>query len=330
MYHPITKNRYKLQNIIMLMILLWFLVGCGNNIKQPLKLDASTTANATSNKDLNISVDAKDLAKSIEESHKGHEHHGLKSLIARMNTNAVIENDKAALSETPRKTGSISFAQSLQPLFTGSSRVGMKLLIISASGNPTTADSSDPVLDGIRYFAQEIGIPHDVLIATTETLTEDKLVAANGDGKYQGIIVTETGLLFNNNGSFESAFSDAEWNLLWQYEREFDVRHLAMSGFPGTFPEDYGLRNVDQSGDPLTAKLTTDGAAIFSSLKSGINMPIKNAFTYHARRCSGLDCPTVDTKPILTDAATGNVLGALTKTADGRQVINLTMNHNSF
>ncbi len=320
MYRPKSK-RYGLRNTVLLVSFLWLLVSCGSaKLTQPVATNQSSTPVSVSN-DTGVQINTNGIDAD------GHE---FQTLVARMNANAVIQDNKAALKQTPSQTGGINFNPPLQQLFVGSPRVGMKLLIISASGNPTTADASDPVLDGVRYFAQEIGIPYDVMIATTETLTEAKLIAANGDGKYQGIIVTETGLLYNNAGVFESAFTSEEWNLLWQYEREFNVRHLAMSGFPGTFPEDYGLRNVSQTGDPLTANLTTDGAAIFSSLKSGLNMPIKNAFTYLAQLCVGATCPVIDTKPVLTDQATGNILGAVTKTADGRQVLNLTMNHNAF
>jgi len=44
----------------------------------------------------------------------------------------------------------------------------------------------------------------------------------------------------------------------------------------------------------------------------------------------GAACPTISTTPILTNKANGNVLGAVTSTADGREVLSLTMNHNSF
>jgi len=311
--------KFGLRNTLLLLALSWLLVACGSaKPTQPVMNSSPSSTSTSSDAGIQMNTNGIDT-----------DDHEFQTLVARMNTNAVLKDNKAALTQIPSYDGRVGYNPPLKPLFVGSPRVGMKLLIISAAGNPTTADSSDPVLDGIRYFAQEIGIPYDVMIANSETLTEAKLIAANGDGKYQGIIVTETGLLYNNAGVFESAFTDAEWNLLWQYEREFNVRHLAMSGFPGTFPEDYGLRNVTQSGDPLTAKLTADGAPIFSSLKSGINLPIENAFTYFAQLCSGVGCPTVDTKAILTDQATGGILGAVTN-LDGRQVLSLTMNHNSF
>jgi len=234
-------------------------------------------------------------------------------------------SDKTALSESNKVDGQVDFDAPLRPLFTGSPRVDMKLLLVTS-----TADN--PNLKAISYFAKELGVPFDTLIATQENLTQNKLIKANGDGKYQGIILTEVGLAYNNNGVYESAFSTAEWNLLWQYEREFNVRQVAINGFPSTFPEDYGLRFASSLAvteqNPITATLTTDGKTVFESLKPDIVIPIKNAFVFRATTC-GSACPNVTTKPLIKDN-TGKVLAALSTTADGREVLSMTFSHNSF
>ena len=256
--------------------------------------------------------------------HIGHEH-DYRHLIAKANVQGLLDStDKSALALSPQAQGNVDFSPSLRPLFVGSPRVDMKLLIISAEGG-----TADPTLEGITYFAKEIGVPYDVLIASNEPLTEAKLIKANGDGKYQGIITTDAALVYNNGGIFVSAFDTAEWNLLWQYAREFNVRQIVMGGFPGTLPEDLGLRNVTQSGNDISTSLTNAGTAIFSSLNSGVDIPIVGAFTYEASLC-GAACPTITTTPILTNKANGNTLGAVTTTADGREILSLTMNHNSF
>ena len=237
-----------------------------------------------------------------------------------------LQQDTTALSIKPQSTNHVDVSPSIRPLFTGSGRVGMKLLIISA-------EDGDASLAGITYFAKEIGIPYEILIAKDTTLTQSKLVDANGDGQYQGIILTDKSLAYNNGGVFMSAFDETEWNLLWQYAREFSVRQVIMGGFPGINPEDYGLRNVDglESGNDRIAKLTQDGTTIFSSLKANVEIPISGAYVYQASLCATA-CPevTATTTPILTDSSTGNILGAVSKTADGREVLSLTMNHNSF
>ncbi len=249
------------------------------------------------------------------------------TLVARANIQDMFRaSESIALNEQPKAEGSVDFTPSLQPLFAGSPRVDMKLLILAAT-------AADPNLEAISYFAKEIGVPFDVIITTQETLSQASLIKANGDGKYQGIVLTELGLLANNAGVFQSSFTTAEWNLLWQYEREFNVRQLVMSGFPGAFPEDYGLRFsngiASTSANPINAKLSAAGATVFASLKATANIPIKNSFAYLSTVC-GAACPTVTTTPLLTDGATGTVLAASTTTADGREVLSLTMNHNSF
>jgi len=250
-------------------------------------------------------------------------------LISKANIMDMYSNqDSSAVNLKPQAAENVDFQPLLRPLFTGSARVGMKLLIISAEGG-----DADPNLAGITYFAKEIGVPYDVLIAKNTALTTAQLIDASGDGKYQGIILSEKALVFNNNGVFESAFDSTEWNLLWQYMREFGVRQVAMSGFPGASPEDYGLRNVtgQETADTVTARITSQGANIFESLKSDADVPITGSFTYRAELC-GAACPdvTATTTPMLTDAATGNILAAISNTDDGREIMTFTMNHNSF
>ena len=236
------------------------------------------------------------------------------------------------------KADAVSFKPQLKPLFAGTSRVGMSLLIISANGNPANRDGSDPMLDAATFFAEQIGIPFDVMIAQNEQLTEARLLEANGDGKYQGIILTNSALTFNNAGVFESAFDTAEWNLLWQYAREFNVRQLSLDSFPGAFPEDLGLREASSTGtttdSPLNIGITAAGQDIFGSLKASATIPIKNAFVNLATVCSEdpvLACPAgVTTTPILRDNSTNQIVGTVSRTADNREVLNLTMGHNYF
>ncbi len=303
------QNRwYQFITVLLFLVLIGMLSSCGT-------VESTTATSPITNNPSSGST-----------GHIGHDDsHDYRHLIAKANVgDLLISSNTTALAKAPEGQGTVGFSPQLRPMFTGSPRVDMKLLIISAEGGV-----ADPTLAGITFFAKEIGIPYDVMIAKNETLTEAKLINANGDGKYQGIITTEVGLLFNNGGTFSSAFDTTEWNLLWQYAREFNVRQIAMSGFPGTFPEDYGLRNLTQSGNDRNIRLTSQGAPIFGSLKSNATIPVTGAFTYEAGLC-GAACPTISTTPIITDAATNNVLGAVTTTADSREVLSLTMNHNSF
>ncbi len=213
--------------------------------------------------------------------------------------------------------------------------LNMRILIISPTANDNT-------LFALESLLMQVGVPYDVLIATEETLTNDKL-RSNGKGLYQGIFLTDGALTYDTGGgNFESAFTlcepnssnenndeDCQWNILWQYERDFKVRQVSMFTFPGTIPEDLGvLPNglVDTTGTPLNVNLTLEGQSIFSSLKTNATIPIKSAFTYLA--ASNSNSPELAT-PLLEDSA-GNIVAISGILSDGREHITLFMGHNPF
>ncbi len=212
----------------------------------------------------------------------------------------------------------------------------MQLLVISAK-------SSDTTLEAVEALLQQVGVPYEVLIAAPsggapeERLTETRLVtkdaSGNVRGRFQGIILTDAALSFNENEgtnlpeSYVSAFSEEEWSALWQYERDSGVRQVALTNFPSTYPEDYGmsyLRPVDTTDAALNIKLTSAGQSIFSSLNRDISMPVRYAYTYLAE--INATSATVTT-PILQDAG-GNIVGVVSTAQDGRERMALTMGHN--
>jgi hypothetical protein len=84
---------------------------------------------------------------------------------------------------------------------------------------------------------------------------------------------------------------------LWEYERKFGVRQVALSarGDPG--PENYCLRpGTEQTVDakPIHAVTTPAGAAIFDYLKADAQLPIANSYVYRT-----LLQPGCATEPIL-------------------------------
>ena len=156
----------------------------------------------------------------------------------------------------------------------------------------------------------------------------------NGDvGRYQGIILTTGSLTYDTGGGvFASAFDAAEWQLLWTYAGNLDVRQVALFNFPATFPEDYGIKGIDPDGDgiangnadPTNMSMTAAGQQIFKSLKANAAIPVLNSFKYP----SVLDGSNgITATPILTDSA-GNILGVTSTSADGRERMALTMAHN--
>ncbi|SFI63222.1 hypothetical protein [Nitrosomonas sp. Nm34] len=125
--------------------------------------------------------------------------------------------------------------------------VNLKVLVIS-----TGDETQDLGFSYIKPVLDEIGVPYDVLNASTQDLTADMLASLNGVacssldegcvGSYNGIILTISDLTPN--------FTPAEWDILHNYEKDFKVREAVLSGWPATYSDpnapfgiylDYGL-----------------------------------------------------------------------------------------
>ena len=125
--------------------------------------------------------------------------------------------------------------------------VKLKVLVIT-TGNET----EDQGLAYIKPVLAEMGVPFDILNAATQGLTAEMLASSNGVacgaqdsgcvGNYNGIILTSSDLA--------SSFTVSEWDILHEYEKDFHVREVVLSGWPGTYwdPDspfgiylDYGL-----------------------------------------------------------------------------------------
>ena len=191
-------------------------------------------------------------------------------------------------------------------------RVALRSLVIGA-----TAD--DPAVAAWVALLDQAGIPHDVLIATDQPLTTDVLVEADGTGKYQAILLATNNLSYDvGGGTFDSAFTSAEWNLLWQYERDFAVRQVALYTFPGDLPESYGIEEaVPGTGGPApdgyTVRTTATGQQIFSYLADSAEIPVRNAWVYRSRLTAGSTAV-----PLLVDDQ-DNVLAVASTSPDGRE-----------
>ena len=198
-----------------------------------------------------------------------------------------------------------------------SNRVELRLLVVSAN-------ASDPSLSAVTTLLDTMGLPYETLLAEEDTLTEARLVAANGDGRFQGVVLTEGGLGHLSGGDWVSAFDNDEWNLLWEYERAFKVRQLTLYTFPGTYPEDYGLRLAgyqDTTAAPYPVALTSAGRDVFKSVQPTAQVPLRHAYTYLA----GLEGSTgITATPLLQDAG-GNAVAALSPSPDGRERLVLTV-----
>ncbi|WP_119153564.1 hypothetical protein [Caldimonas tepidiphila] len=208
--------------------------------------------------------------------------------------------------------------------------IDMKLLVVSANGN-------EAVLPAIQSTLEYIGIPYDLMIAKDRLLTTDMLCDANdglGRARYQGVLLATGSLGFDDNGSYLSAFTDEEWNRLWQYEAKYGIRQATLYTYPGGWPDNYGLMQpsaLDTTSSPLSTQLTStspagngdpSGAALFSYLKPAVPLVIRNAYTYLAK-----PDPNARVTPLLTDAA-GNAIALIKNYADGRKNLAVTADGN--
>ncbi|MDO4244472.1 MAG: hypothetical protein Q4C89_00415 [Deinococcus sp.] len=217
----------------------------------------------------------------------------------------------------PGKVGSLS-AQAL-PAGAQTDKVALKVLILSSG-------PGDFGLQNAQAMLNESSVPFDILDASTTPLTMESLIAPDGVGRYQGILLTSSALLTqpDADGLVPSALSSEEWATLFEYERAYGVRQLALYGSPGTVPEDYGLRAVSGAETTTTSmKPTTAGRTVLSDLTSA-SIPVRYAYTYPA---TVVNVAGVTTTPLLVDS-NGRVLAATSKSADGRERLLLTMAQN--
>jgi hypothetical protein len=199
--------------------------------------------------------------------------------------------------------------------------IDMKLLVISADGK-------EPVFAGIKSILDQTGVPYDTLIASQTALTAQTLSDGLGAGRYQGILLTTGNLAYEaSQGNWQSALTQAQWQMLWQYEADFRVRQSTLYTYPAGLPDTYGLTFIDAvSTDDtlLKASLTAAGQQVFSYLNPANPVAIKNAWTYRVK-------PVSTANPVsLLDSTDGNSysLASIYTYPDGRQNLAITTDGN--
>ncbi|THF87046.1 hypothetical protein E7T09_07695 [Deinococcus sp. KSM4-11] len=202
--------------------------------------------------------------------------------------------------------------------------VALRVLILTAS-------STDSALSDAQTMLDQAGVPYDVVNPSVPgAFTADTLVAADGTGKYQGVILTTGNLAYEASpGNWQSALDWAGWNLLWQYETDYQARQLSLYTYPSTWPEDYGLRDAGVASATADPVMTTTGRTVFKDLKAGLQLPIRNAYNYPATLATVAGTTTT---PLLTDTA-GRVLAATSTATFGtgtRERLALTFAQNPY
>ncbi|OLV17881.1 Agd3-related carbohydrate deacetylase [Deinococcus marmoris] len=225
----------------------------------------------------------------------------------------------ARLGEATIPSGARLSAQAL-PGNAQTDRVDLKVLVLSSG-------AGDFGIDSARAMLQQSGVPFDVLDASQQTLDQSRLINADGSGKYQGVILTTNALINESTpGVYTSTLDSGEWDTLFQYEAAYKVRQLALYGYPGVAPEDYGLRAVPGAETSTTSMTPSSaGKAVFKDL-TGTALPVQYAYSYPSVPES---VPGVKTTPLLTDPQ-GRVLAATSTAPDGRERLLLTVAENPY
>ena len=197
--------------------------------------------------------------------------------------------------------------------------INMKLLVVSADGN-------EPVFAGIKSILNQIGIPYDTLVASKTPLTAQTLSDGLGAGRYQGVLLTTGNLAYEASpNNWQSAFTQAQWQMLWKYEADFRVRQATLYTYPAGAPDNYGLTPIsaaDTSYTPLKASLTTAGQQLFGYLNPASPVSITGAWTYLVK-------PVSSGNPVsLLNTADGYSLASIYTYPDGRQNLAITTDGN--
>ncbi|MGH9868508.1 MAG: hypothetical protein ACREAA_10145 [Candidatus Polarisedimenticolia bacterium] len=199
-----------------------------------------------------------------------------------------------------------------------SATLDAKILIISADG-------SEPVLGAIRQAADYQGVPYTLYVAsrTPGGFTPEMLSDGDAHAYYQGILLTTGSLGYFNGAAWTSGFNMTEWQTLWDYQAKFRVRTAIGYVFP---TEDYGYgqaTGLDTSASPIAASLTSSGRSVFPYVNAVNPITITKAWTYMAPATGN------GTTVLLADQH-DNALALVREYPDGRQVLSMTFDGNSF
>lgn len=201
--------------------------------------------------------------------------------------------------------------------------IDLKFLVISADG-------LEPGLAAITNSLEYVGAPYTVVKVRQQPgwMVRSNLTDET-KGFYQAVILTTGSLVYHDlvSGLWPSALSDAEWQVLWTYERDFGVRQATWYTYPNA---DFGygtpnpLNGSDSGVNGITATLTTAGVnSVFKYMNPKAVVKITYSWTYQAQTV------TTDTIPVLVDAG-GNSLVSIRNYPDGRQNIAMTFDSNQY
>lgn len=192
----------------------------------------------------------------------------------------------------------------------------MKLLVLSADG-------TEPSFDAMKNLLDHMAVPYQAVVLRNQPLPA---LAANGQGKYQGIILSTGSLTYYDGANWTSALSSTDWTNIENYMRDYNVRLASFY----TFPEPrYGLTFTTAMSTtdsaPGMMSLTSAGQGVFDYLNASAAMKVMWSYTYLA---TATPAAGETTTPLLTMG--GGIVGATHKKADGREYLALTMDQSPY
>ena len=210
-------------------------------------------------------------------------------------------------------------AEAQAPPATGRS-VDLRVLVISVADR-----AADPGLELMARTMEQVGVPFDVLDASTTPLT-DAVLRSGDRGRYNGIILTQADL-YTPGGN---AFTPEEWQRLHAYERDFRVRESVVAGFPTTDPGhdlDYGMVGFGSQVAGVGRWVAPAGTGrLFAYVNTANTLAVPEFGFWGIPQSGQPGRPTV-TPLLVDDGAPDHVYVSKLDYPDGRKVLLSTVNN---
>ncbi len=198
-----------------------------------------------------------------------------------------------------------------------STEVGMKILLMSATGN----ESIEPSVGAARKTLKSMGIPFDEAVLTQNGVRLStallSLEEAPGKGKYYGVVLSTGQLAYvTNTGTWERGLTDEQWAQLATYEQAYGARHVALYSYP--FPElgvaiEAGYENGGGAANSLS--LTSEATLADPSLNPSLSVNLSGIWHYPVKITN-----SGAAKPFLNySVPSQSVAGIVNTLADGRE-----------
>lgn len=209
-------------------------------------------------------------------------------------------------------------ASTASALVAANRHITQRVLLLGATGN-------EPAYLHARSALDRIGVPYTTLIAATQELTPSMLTDDATSCHFSAVIVATSGLGYSDpvTGTWQSAFTPAEWQALADFEVACSAREVTWYGWPGA---ELGLAPLSAFEDTtaVEGELTAAGQALFRRVKSDALIPYRDSYGYRAQIVDAAS--TVS----LVEAADGGVLVAQHTAPDGREALVSTVDSNPY